>query len=138
MENKTQPGSGSVDKFIDQLEDPQKKQDSRKILEIMKEITGEPPVMWGETIIGFDKYRYKYASGREGEWMATGFSPRKQNLTIYLNYGFENKKEFMDKLGKFKTGKACLYIKKLDNVDEKVLRNLIKDSYLEVKKNSHV
>lgn len=138
MENKTKPRSASVDKFIDKIEDPQKKQDSRKILEIMKEITGESPVMWGETIIGFDKYRYKYASGREGEWMATGFSPRKLNLTIYLNYGFENKKEFMDKLGKYKTGKACLYIKKLEDVDIDILRDLIRETYLEVKKNSHV
>lgn len=138
MENKTKSSTASVYKFIDQIEDRGKNQDSRTILEMMKEITGKPPVMWGESIIGFDNYRYKYASGREGEWMVTGFSPRKQNLTIYLNYGFENKKEYMDKLGKFKTGKACLYIKKLEDVDEKVLKDLIKDSYLEVKKNSHV
>lgn len=138
MENKTKPTSESVDKFIEDIEDPKRKVDSKKIIEIMKQVTGEEPVMWGETIVGFGTYHYKYASSREGEWMITGFSPRKQNLTLYLNYGFENKEKFMNKLGKYKTGKACLYIKRLDDVDEKTLRGLIKDTYQEMKKNSHV
>ncbi len=95
-------------------------------------------MIWGDSLIGYGKYRYKYSTGREGEWFITGFSPRKQNITIYLNYGFEENKAVMEKLGKHKTGKACLYIKKLDDVDEGVLRDLIKDSCEKVKKSSHV
>lgn len=135
-ENKTKPTKADVEKFLENIDDPVKKEDSYKILEIMKEVIGEEPVMWGDTIIGFGKYHYKYASGREGEWALTGFSPRKQSLTLYLNYGFEKKKDIMEKLGKYKTGKACLYIKRLEDVDLNVLRNLVNIAVEEVRKNS--
>jgi hypothetical protein len=89
--------------------------------------------MWGSSIVGFGQYHFKYASGREGDWMATGFSPRKGNLTLYIMSGFRNA-ELMKKLGKYKTGKSCLYIKKLDDVDKSVLKDLIKSSVDFIKK----
>ena len=95
------------------------------MLRIMEEIVGEPPKMWGGSIIGFGSYHYKYASGREGDWMLTGFSPRKQSLTLYIMSGFSRYDELLSKLGKYKTGKSCLYIKKLEQVDAAVLKELI-------------
>jgi len=137
-ENKTKPTSKNVSDYLNDIEDIVTRADCIKINQIMKDITGEEPVMWGESLIGYGKYHYKYSSGREGEWFITGFSPRKQNITIYLNYGFGENKSVMDQLGKYKTGKACLYIKKLDDVNEGVLRDLIKDTWIKVKKNSYV
>jgi hypothetical protein len=93
---------------------------------MMKEITGEEPVMWGESIIGFGKYQYKYASGRQGEWFLAGFSPRKQNLTLYIMSGFKAFDKTLETLGKHKTGKSCLYINKLEDVDRAALKKLIK------------
>ena len=87
------------------------------MLEMMQELTGEKPEMWGPSIVGFGSYHYKYASGREGDWFLTGFSPRKQSLTLYIMSGFSRYEELMEKLGKYKTGKSCLYIKKLEDVD---------------------
>ncbi len=137
-ENKTKPTRVNVNDFLNQIENPVQKQDMLKIINMMKKITGEEPELWGDSIIGFGKYRYKYASGREGDWFLTGVSPRKNNTTLYLNYGFENNADLMDKLGKYKTGKACLYIKKLDDIDEAALKELISRSAEEVKKRSHV
>ncbi|MBV7338085.1 DUF1801 domain-containing protein [Chloroflexi bacterium TSY] len=94
----------------------------------MKEVTGEEPQMWGTSIIGFGSYHFKYASGREGDWMLVGFSPRKQNLTLYIMPGFENYDELLGNLGKHKTGKSCLYINKLADVDQGVLKKLVKQS----------
>jgi hypothetical protein len=94
----------------------------------MRDITGDEPAMWGTSIIGFGSYRYKYASGREGEWFLTGFSPRKQNLTLYIMSGFDNYDSLLSELGKYKTGKSCLYINKLDDVDMQTLRDLIEQS----------
>jgi len=94
----------------------------------MKKITGEEPVMWGSSIIGFGNYTYKYASGREGDWMLTGFSPRKQALTLYIMSGFDAYEGLLGKLGKFKTGKSCLYVKKMEDVDQDVLEELVKQS----------
>lgn len=91
----------------------------------MEEITGEPAKMWGDSIVGFGSYHYKYASGQEGDWMLTAFSPRKQNLTLYIMPGFERYENLMKQLGKYKTGKSCLYIKKLEDVDLEVLKELI-------------
>lgn len=122
--NKTKPNYGSALEFLEKIEDEQKRNESFELLEMMKQITGEEPVMWGTSIIGFGNYHYKYASGREGDWFLVGFSPRKQNLSIYLTYGVEKLKG-IERLGKYKTGKACLYVKKLADVDRDVLQDLI-------------
>ena len=133
--NKTQQNDADVLGFINSVENRKRRGDSLIILDIMTEITGEKPIMWGDSIIGFGQYAYKYASGRQGEWFYTGFSPRKQNLTLYVMDGFKQRPELMDKLGKYKTSKACLYINKLEDVDEKVLRQIIKASAKYVKQN---
>ena len=135
-ENKTKKTDQPVENFLNSISDEQKRQDSYKVLEIMKEITGESPKMWGESIIGFGDYHYKYATGREGDWMIIGFSPRKQNLTLYLTYGFEENTDLISRLGKHKLGKACLYIKRIDDVDVNILKQLIERSYKSMKKSS--
>lgn len=137
-ENKTKLTKVNVNDFVNQIEDPVQKEDTLKIIHVMQEITGEEPKLWGDSIIGFGEYRYKYASGREGDWFLTGVSPRKNNTSLYLSYGYENHTDLMDKLGKYKTGKACLYIKKLEDVNEAILKELISRSAEEVKKRSHV
>lgn len=124
-ELKTKKTQASVRAFLDGIEDERKRRDSKKVAKMMKEITGEPPRMWGESIVGYGSYHYRYASGREGDWFLAGFSPRKQNLTLYVMSGFTGEEKILGKLGKFKTGKACLYVKTLDDVDETVLRELI-------------
>ncbi len=123
-----QPNDGSVENFLNSVEDEQKRKDAWQVLYMMKEITGYEPVLWGSGIVGFGTYHYKYDSGREGDFLRVGFSPRKSALTLYLISGFDRFEELMAKLGKFKTGKSCLYLKKLSDVDEKVLRDLIKES----------
>ena len=135
-ELKTKPNKVSVEKFLKSIKDEQKRKDSFQVLEMMKKITKEEPVMWGPSIVGFGKYHYKYASGREGDWFLTGFSPRKQNLTIYIMSGFKRYNELMKKLGKHKTGSSCLYINKLEDIDMKVLKELITESvkYMKTKK----
>ncbi|MGD8700770.1 MAG: DUF1801 domain-containing protein, partial [Gemmatimonadales bacterium] len=97
-------------------------------------VTGEQPEMWGDSIVGFGTYRYEYESGRSGEWFLTGFSPRKANLTLYIMSGFSRYQELLRKLGKHKTGKSCLYINHLDDIDMKVLRRLIRESVAHVKR----
>lgn len=124
-ELKTKINDQPVEAFLNKVEDPQKQQDSFAILDVMAEITGQPPHMWGDSLVGFGKYQYKYASGHQGEWFLTGFSPRKQNLTLYIMSGFDEYDGLMAKLGKYKTGKSCLYIKKLEDVNQGVLRELI-------------
>ena len=124
-ELKTQPTDQDVDRFLDSIADEQRREDCRAISEMMREATGDAPRMWGDSIVGFGSRRYRYASGREGDWFITGFSPRKQNLTLYLWYGFEQDGELMQRLGKHKIGKACLYIKRLADVDQAALRELI-------------
>ena len=111
-----------------------KKKSSRQILEILKDISKKKAKMWGDSIIGFGKYHYKYASGREGDWMRIGFSPRKQYLTLYIIDGFDKHRELMENLGKYKTGKSCLYIKKLEDIDIDILKELMKKSLLNVEK----
>lgn len=123
---KTKPTDNNVPVFIDKIENDKKRADSQKILELMQEVTGEEPVMWGDSIIGFGSYHYKYASGREGDWFLTGFSPRKQNLTLYIMSGFERYDALLARLGKHTTGKSCLYIKKIEDIDLHVLRELVK------------
>jgi hypothetical protein len=127
-ELKTKVNEASVNKFLNSVADKQKREDSYVILELMKKITKFEPKMWGSSIVGFGSYHYKYESGREGDICLIGFSPRKQNLTLYIMSGFSKYGDLMKKLGKYKTGKACLYINKLDDIDIKVLKELINES----------
>ena len=127
-QNKTVPNSHSVDAFLQTVDDEKKRADCFRILDMMGEITGEPPVMWGGSIVGFGTYHYKYESGREGDFFITGFSPRKQSLTLYIMSGFSHYEELLQKLGKHKTGKSCLYINKLEDVDMDVLKEMIRES----------
>ena len=127
-EIKTKKTDQPVDDFLDSIDDETKKKDCYAILDLMKQITGEEPKMWGESIVGFGDLHYKYASGRESDWMVVGFSPRKQNLSIYLTCDFQEDPDLMSRLGKFKTGKACLYIKTLEDVNVEALKELIEKS----------
>lgn len=124
-ELKTKENDASVEAFIDQQPEAVAA-DCRVIMQIMRKATGEEPRMWGASIVGFGKYRYKGASGREGEWMLTGLSPRKANLSVYILSGLEQHAALLQKLGKHSTGKGCLYIKRVGDVDVKVLEQLIK------------
>jgi hypothetical protein len=134
-ENKTIATKGSVEKFLSSVKDPQKLADCQTVIEIMKQITKEEPVMWGSSQVGFGTYHYKYESGREGDFFITGFSPRAQALTIYIMSGFERFPVLMQALGKYKTGKSCLYVKKLEDIDLAVLKKLIKEAVAYLKKN---
>ena len=125
---KTQKNDASVEEFRDSVANERKRQDSYAILELMQDVTGEEPAMWGTSIVGFGSYHYKYASGRENEWFLVGFSPRKQNLTLYIMSGFDDYESLLADLGKYKTGKSCLYINKLEDVDLPTLRELVKKS----------
>ncbi|MEZ4866135.1 MAG: DUF1801 domain-containing protein [Caldilineaceae bacterium] len=127
-ELKTKRNDASVEDFLNSIEQEQKRKDAFAICSLMQEVTGAEAQMWGSSIIGFGSYRYKYASGREGDWMLVGFSPRKQNLTLYIMPGFEHYDELLGKLGKHKIGKSCLYINKLADVDQAVLQELVKQS----------
>ncbi len=129
-ELKTRPAGGGseVRAFLAAVEPPQRRADAQVVLELMREVTGKPPQLWGGSIVGFGNYHYKYASGHEGDWFLTGFSPRKQALTLYIMAGFTRYESLLAKLGKFKTGKSCLYLNKLDDVDLAVLRQLVKAS----------
>ena len=127
-ELKTKKTDASVEKFLNSVADEQRRNDSFAILEIMKKATKAEPAMWGPSIVGFGQRLYKYPSGRELDWFLLGFSPRKQDLTLYIMMGIERYPELMKKLGKYKTGKSCLYIKKLDDVDLTTLKQLIKQS----------
>lgn len=133
-ELKTKVNKASVDKFINNIKDERVRQDCRRVVEIMQKATKAEPKMWGTSIVGFGSYHYKYASGREGDWFLVGFSPRKQNLTIYLTYGFEEYDSLLKKLGKHSTGKSCLYVKRLEDVDLKVLAELVAKSVRHMRK----
>ncbi len=128
-ENKTKPTNNDVGKFLNSIPEEGKKQDCLVLQEMMESVTGEKAVLWGDAIVGFGFYHYVYATGREGDMPKVGFSPRKQALTVYLSYGFENYGDLLTKLGKHKTGKICLYINRLSDVDLDVLRELILRSY---------
>lgn len=132
-EPKTKKNAGSVAKFLKGIA-PDRQEDCRKIIELMSKATGEPPVMWGASIIGFGSYHYVYASGREGDWPLVGFSPRKQDFSLYIMSGFEKHDALMEKLGKHKTGKSCLYIRKLEDVHLPTLRELVKKSVAHMRK----
>lgn len=133
-ELKTQKNSASVTDFLDSVEDEEKRRDCYTILKLMKQVTKEEPSMWGDSIVGFGTYHYKSERSRqEGDWFITGFSPRKQNLTLYIMPGIGKYKELVDELGKCKTGGSCLYIKKLDDIDTAVLKQLVTTAYKNMK-----
>ena len=127
-ELKTKKNTASVSAFLKGVEDPTRRKDCETVRKIMREETGSRAAMWGDAIVGFGSYHYKYASGREGDWMLCGFSPRKQNLSVYIMAGFTKYEALLKKLGKHKTGKSCLYIKRLEDIDLAVLRELIRQS----------
>lgn len=133
-ELKTKMTKASVEAFLNKIKDEKTRRDCFEIAKIMKQVTRSEPRMWGTSIIGYGSRRLKYASGRELDWMLTGFSPRKANITLYILGGFEKQASLMKKLGKHTTGKGCLYIKKLEDVDTKVLKELISESVQAMKK----
>jgi len=137
-ENKTKKNNASVAAFLNSIADKRRRSDVKKIAAMMRKVTGKPARMWGSAIVGFGSYHYKYASGREGDFMLTGLSPRKQNLVVYIMPGFGEFSALMKKLGKYKTGKSCLYLNNLDDVDEAVLEKLIERSVKVMRKRYNV
>ena len=133
-ELKTKPTEISVLQFIESIDDEVKKKDCFYLYDLMTKVSGSEPVMWSGSIVGFGDWHYKYKSGREGHWFVMGFSPRKQNLTIYIMDGFAGHSALIDQLGKHKTGKSCLYVKKLADIDLTVLKKLVEESYAHFKK----
>lgn len=134
-ELKTKQNNANVEDFINAVETEQKRKDAFEILEMMKQLTKEKPKMWGSSIIGFGDVRYKYASGREGDWFKVGFSPRKPNISLYLmGCDISKADSILGRLGKYKTGKGCLYINKLSDIDKDVLKELVKEGY----ENGHI
>lgn len=134
-ENKTKPNRQSVAAFIASVEPADRRRDCRALLKLMRDATGAAPKMWGSSVVGFGSYHYKYGSGREGNWFVTGFSPRKQDLTLYLMAGVERYPDLLRRLGKHKTGRSCLYLKGLDGVDITVLKRLVGESVKYVRRN---
>ena len=128
-ELKTKRTTASVSAFLKRIPDPARRRDCLTIKRMMEQVTRSKAKMWGPSIVGFGTYKYQYPNGREAEWMLTGFSPRKQNLTLYIMSGFEQRDELLNKLGKHKTGKACLYINRLDDVHLPTLKKLIQHSF---------
>lgn len=137
-ENKTQKTGASVEDFINSVENKRRREDGFNLLQVMKEVSGEDPEMWGPSIIGFGDYHYKYESGREGDFFLTGFSPRKQSLSLYIMAGFDEYDSLLGALGKHRKGASCLYINKLVDVDMEVLRELIEKSVEHARKNNDV
>lgn len=133
-ELKTRPTKASVEKFLNQVSDETRREDCFRIVKMMEEITGEKPQMWGPSIVGFGSYHYRYPSGQEADWPITAFSPRKQDLTLYVRPGFDEQTELMTQLGKHRTGKSCLYIKKLSDVHMPTLKKIIRDSVKRTRK----
>lgn len=131
---KTQPTKSSVKVFLDSIEDDAKRKDAKRLAKMMREVTEQRAKMWGANVVGYGSYQYKYASGRAGEWFRVGFSPRKSNITLYIMPGFSGAAGLLKKLGKHKTGKSCLYINKLADVDLEVLRTLIDKSFVTMEK----
>ncbi len=127
-ELKTKKNTASVKAFLDAIPDDARRADCRRLDKLMREVTGEKPSMWGSSIVGYGSYHYRYASGREADWFVAGFSPRKQALTLYIMAGFSRYEELLSRLGPHKHGKSCLYLKRLDDVNSDVLRELIEES----------
>ena len=130
---KTRRNSGSVKEFLDKVPDERRRKDARTVSDMLETITGETPAMWGASMVGFGSYHYKYESGQEGDWPLVGFSPRKDSLTLYLMPGVQNYRELLERLGKYKTGVSCLYIKSLDDVHLPTLRTLVRQSVKQMK-----
>lgn len=135
-ELKTKITNASVDKFLKAIKDEQTRADCYQIVEIMKNVTKAEPKMWGTSIVGFGDYHYKYKSGQENDWFLVGFSPRKQNLTLYLMGGFDENKDLLKNLGKHSLGKGCLYIKTLEDIDTKVLKKLVSETVKRMKQHN--
>jgi hypothetical protein len=133
-ELKTKKTKASVAAFLNAVDDKKKRADCKVIAKMMREATGKRAKMWGSAIVGFDSYDYTYDSGRSGSWPVCGFSPRAQNISVYIMPGFSKFEKLLGRLGEFKTGKSCLYIKRLDDVDQKVLGNLITASVKEMRR----
>jgi hypothetical protein len=131
-ELKTKPTTASVAAFLKNIENPDQRDDCRELARLLRQITGKRPKMWGPSIVGYGSYHYRNRSGREGDWFLAGFSPRKQNLTIYVMPGFDRYPTLMKKLGKYKTGKCCLYVKRLDDVDGGILRRLLEKAVKDI------
>ena len=131
---KTTQNEADVNAFLEAVENPRRRADARQVLDLLQAVTGEPPKMWGSSIVGFGSYHYRYASGREGDWPVVGFSPRKQNLVIYIMPGFSDYGDLLGKLGKYRTGKSCLYVNKLDDVNLELLEQLVRESVKEMKR----
>jgi len=134
-ELKTQENDGDVEAFVAAIENDGQRADVEKLLRLMKRVTRKPPKMWGPGIIGFGQYHYRYASGREGDWFVVGVSPRKGKTTVYVTSGFEIHEDALARLGKHKTGVGCLYIKRLEDIDLKVLEGILRDGWKHVKTN---
>lgn len=131
---KTQRNNASVRQFLDKVPDERRRRDAKTVVALMEEVTGETPAMWGASMVGFGSYHYKYASGQEGDWPLVAFAPRKDSLTLYIMPGFEGYAELLQKLGRHKTGKSCLYLKSLDDVHLPTLRTLVRQSVKHMKK----
>ena len=132
--NKTTPTDANVSAFLAAIADDQRREDCRTLLALMGRITGKPAVMWGASIVGFDTYHYRYESGREGDWAVTGFSPRKGDISVYLTAASPEQDDLLARLGRHKMGKACLYIRRLSDIDLAVLEQLIAASVAEVRR----
>lgn len=132
-ELKTRPTKASVKAFMDSIDDPQRKSDAKKVAAMMRRVTGKRAKLWGPSIVGYGRYRYSNTAGRDFEWMLTGFSPRRQALSVYIMSGFTDFAALMKKLGPHRTGKSCLYIRRLADVDETVLEQLIAASVEKMK-----
>ena len=128
MENKTKAAETSVETFLAAIEPEQRRKDAERLAALMGQVSGLDPTLWGSNMIGFGRYHYRYDSGHSGETFRIGFSPRKESLVLYLGTALPDAPELLARLGKFKTGKACLYIKKLADVDEPLLRTLIEQA----------
>ena len=127
-EMKTKPTSVNPSKFVNSIKDDNRRKDAKAVLAMMKRVTGERPRMWGSSIVGFGSYHYKYASGREGDWCVTGFSPRKDSLTVYILPGLQKHQANLKKLGKVTTGQSCIYIKSLDDVHMPTLEKMVRQA----------
>lgn len=131
---KTRPGDASVDAFLDSVDNENRREDARRVAAMMQRVTQEAPTMWGDRIVGFGSYHYRYASGREGDWPLVGLSPGKRNLTLYIMPGFDDYQPLLARLGKHRTGKSCLYLNKLQGIDMRALEDLIRQSVADMRR----
>lgn len=131
---KTRPGDAGVDAFLDSVDNENRREDARRVVAMMQRVTQEPPRMWGDRIVGFGSYHYRYASGREGDWPLVGLSPGKRNLTLYIMPGFDDYQALLARLGKHRTGKSCLYLNKLQDIDMRALEGLVRQSVADMRR----